>query len=292
MYDRLAVAPGASAAEVKTAYRKAALACHPDVVPADKKATAEAEFRRVAEAYSVLNDATKRGKYDAAIGVKRAAAKKPPVAAKKPAPAAKPRWAQPASSSGAGGKKPKRRPMVRKDADRVFDAEFGGQSIHDVLFSARYAARYGREMGAAGKASNARAEASTAPADITAQNVKAAARRFSELHPFVNPRDVKVGQWKRPTGLPGTHMPFVPFPGMQVPAGVTTELAPVAPPHTAELGAAEELDSMAVRQQSRLLSRPAGLEDAGTYGDTIKKLHRDSRHPHNMGVVYSYQRLY
>src|SRR5579863_5323292 len=62
-YEILGVAKGASADEVKKAYRKVALQFHPDRNPGDKEA--EEKFKEAAEAYGVLCDAQKRAAYDA-----------------------------------------------------------------------------------------------------------------------------------------------------------------------------------------------------------------------------------
>jgi len=62
-YEILAVARTASADEIKSAYRKAALKWHPDRNP-DQKHAAEEKFREATEAYSVLSDAEKRATYD------------------------------------------------------------------------------------------------------------------------------------------------------------------------------------------------------------------------------------
>ena len=66
-YEVLGVAKGASAEEIKSAYRKLALKWHPDrwVNGSDaEKKTAEENFKEAAEAYSVLSDPDKRAKYD------------------------------------------------------------------------------------------------------------------------------------------------------------------------------------------------------------------------------------
>ncbi len=61
-YEVLGVSKGASADEIKKAYRKMAIKYHPDKNPGDKEA--EEKFKEAAEAYDVLSDADKRAKYD------------------------------------------------------------------------------------------------------------------------------------------------------------------------------------------------------------------------------------
>src|SRR3954449_10775675 len=62
LYDTLGVKKGASADEIKKAYRKLAAQYHPDKNPGD--ATAEEKFKEVQNAYDVLSDAEKRKQYD------------------------------------------------------------------------------------------------------------------------------------------------------------------------------------------------------------------------------------
>jgi molecular chaperone DnaJ len=62
-YEVLSVSRTASAEEIKSAYRKAAMKWHPDRNP-NQKETAEAKFREATEAYSVLSDPKKRSAYD------------------------------------------------------------------------------------------------------------------------------------------------------------------------------------------------------------------------------------
>lgn len=61
-YDILGISKSASAAEIKKAYRKKAIAYHPDKNPGD--AEAEKKFKQAAEAYEILGDEQKRAQYD------------------------------------------------------------------------------------------------------------------------------------------------------------------------------------------------------------------------------------
>ncbi|MFT5172776.1 MAG: curved DNA-binding protein [Gammaproteobacteria bacterium] len=60
-YSIMSVEKGASADEIKRAYRKLARKYHPDV---SKEADAESHFKEVGEAYEVLKDPQKRAAYD------------------------------------------------------------------------------------------------------------------------------------------------------------------------------------------------------------------------------------
>jgi molecular chaperone DnaJ len=61
-YEELGVSKGATADEIKKAYRKLARKYHPDVNPGDK--TAEEKFKKISEAYGVLSNDEKRKQYD------------------------------------------------------------------------------------------------------------------------------------------------------------------------------------------------------------------------------------
>jgi molecular chaperone DnaJ len=62
LYDTLGVQKGASADEIKKAYRKLARQYHPDTNQGDK--AAEERFKQVQTAYDVLSDEEKRKQYD------------------------------------------------------------------------------------------------------------------------------------------------------------------------------------------------------------------------------------
>lgn len=61
-YEVLGVARGADAKAIKDAFRELAMKFHPD---RNKEPGAEEKFKRIAEAYAVLSDPTKRAEYDA-----------------------------------------------------------------------------------------------------------------------------------------------------------------------------------------------------------------------------------
>jgi molecular chaperone DnaJ len=61
-YEVLGIQKGASADEIKKAYRQQAKKNHPDLHPDDKEA--EARFKEINEAYEVLSDPEKKSRYD------------------------------------------------------------------------------------------------------------------------------------------------------------------------------------------------------------------------------------
>ena len=66
-YKILGVGRGANAYEIKKAYKKRALATHPDKhagASESKKRKTENKFKEVGEAYEVLSDTKKKSRYD------------------------------------------------------------------------------------------------------------------------------------------------------------------------------------------------------------------------------------
>jgi molecular chaperone DnaJ len=63
LYAVLGLAPGASSADIKRAYRRLSRRYHPGINPGDR--AAEALFRRITEAFETLTDPARRQQYDA-----------------------------------------------------------------------------------------------------------------------------------------------------------------------------------------------------------------------------------
>ncbi|RKF64120.1 putative J domain-containing protein [Erysiphe neolycopersici] len=63
-YAVLNLENSATADQIKSAYRKAALKHHPDKVSADRKQEAHAKFQEIAFAYAILSDPKRRKRYD------------------------------------------------------------------------------------------------------------------------------------------------------------------------------------------------------------------------------------
>lgn len=61
-YDILGVPRDSDQVEIRRAFRRLAMTCHPDVKPGDS--ACEARCKEAAEAYEVLRDPRKRAAYD------------------------------------------------------------------------------------------------------------------------------------------------------------------------------------------------------------------------------------
>ncbi|KAG6139327.1 hypothetical protein E4U34_006097 [Claviceps purpurea] len=63
-YEVLGLEKEATADQIKSAYRKAALQNHPDKVPDDRKDEAHSKFQQIAFSYAILSDPVRRKRYD------------------------------------------------------------------------------------------------------------------------------------------------------------------------------------------------------------------------------------
>lgn len=105
-YKVLGVDKSASSNEIAKAYKKLALKYHPDKNPEGKE-KAEENFKKITEAYEVLNDAEKRKSYDQ-FGK--------------------------ASLNGGGGGGPGGGGVSFAEADQIFKAFFGGNDPFSMFF--------------------------------------------------------------------------------------------------------------------------------------------------------------
>lgn len=63
-YETLGIQKNASKSDIKKAYRKFALRCHPDKVPANQREEASEKFKLISEAYEILSDPEQKERYD------------------------------------------------------------------------------------------------------------------------------------------------------------------------------------------------------------------------------------
>ncbi|KAK7307480.1 hypothetical protein VNO77_40587 [Canavalia gladiata] len=67
LYEILGIPAGASNQEIKSAYRRLARVCHPDVAAIDRKNSSADDFMKIHAAYSTLSDPDKRANYDRSL---------------------------------------------------------------------------------------------------------------------------------------------------------------------------------------------------------------------------------
>jgi len=157
-YAALGVARGASAEELKRAYRREALRWHPDRAAAGDKAAAEARFKKISAAYARLSGRESGGGSGSGRSGQSGHGASAGDAAEEFARRARAARAANASASGrAGGYTYEyRRDFTRDDAERVFREMFGSDSssfMREVERAMREAAARGggaRGFGGAG----------------------------------------------------------------------------------------------------------------------------------------------
>lgn len=133
-YTTLGLPPFAGEAAVRTAYRKLARTCHPDLHHGDKRA--EERFKAINEAYEVLSSADKRAAYDAALRRTLTPNAAPPPASsgagktqeRKPPPAA----AKPSGGSGSSTAPPPPKPPPAPQAETP-KLDPHAAAIHDLF---------------------------------------------------------------------------------------------------------------------------------------------------------------
>jgi curved DNA-binding protein CbpA len=343
LYKRLRVQTEASSAEIKAAYRKRALECHPDVVSVSEKAAAEAEFRRVSEAYAVLSNALERVAYDArakqetekkmqeksgvsanrGLSPRRAAA----AATRRTGfttPAAAPSGTTDTSAAGNESdgsswrtartfqqQKQKKNSFVRKDADRFFRDAFDGRTLDDVLFQARVRERraesarkkkYPSNTGPAASGSRSGDNGQEGPVgheEVLHRVLGNAAKQFADrLAKEYGHETVKKTKFVRfrgaPAEPPSDTLPFRPFIGVPLPAGVTAPPEPTCGlvTHVSE----EDVDRVANESVAPEVTSerimPKGSLHPSTRSQALHRNREAGFMAHNAGQVYSFHRIY
>ena len=126
-YEVLGVSQDADEGEIKNAYRTLAKKCHPDVNRGDTDA--EAKFKEINEAYSVLGDPEKRQAYDKKIRVKTADKTGVNRPAQKGAAENKPNIESKGSPDGKNAKTPADGKNGGKKKDRILRRVLDGSYI-------------------------------------------------------------------------------------------------------------------------------------------------------------------
>lgn len=193
--------------------------------------------------------------------------------------------------------------MVRGEADQVFREAFQGRTIHDIVFAARYAKKYGRDGSTARSATHRADGLAKSGADLTRESPEEAmqttagevARMYETRFKHVDPKLVKVHLTTNagePAPAPAAHMPFRPFAGTQLPPGVTAATAPVAEP-AVELKDTDEFRVEVDERGWRDLNLPKGygadVLDSPTYAKRLARNHADL---YNQGMLCSARRPY
>jgi len=179
-YELLGLAKSASDADVRRAYKKAALRWHPDKNPGDR-AHAETMFKRVAEAYRVLSDARQRAEYDRASVAQPATSSWWPAASTQRPPAARRDPVVTSTSRARAGAD------EMDEAWSLFEEFFGGRDPFkdfDAFFDDPASADFDRVFSNLGRASGS---ASTARAARTAGQGGGTTNAWPVRHPAPPP---------------------------------------------------------------------------------------------------------
>ncbi|CCW61689.1 unnamed protein product [Phytomonas sp. EM1] len=304
LYKRLQVEASATPEEIKAAYRRRALECHPDVVESHQRAQAEVQFRGVSEAYEVLSDPERRRAHDKSLGIDPEPLTTPTNARGASAADAKPTASSSAHSNRGARAAAWKKPFVRADADRLFAEAFDGKTVEQLLFEARRRRRL-RE-GSPGDDDD-RARPSSAAEEAFLHAIEHAAARIERSYgpSILRHLHVRSSLPRGPVRPPATRMPFRPFLNQKVPEGVTTPPTPRVDPVDLSMHPEMEVivpDPKAEREREREEARlhpkhlytpklPGGVELTRMQGlDRVKKTIMGAAH--NMGVLYSYHRPY
>jgi hypothetical protein len=272
-YEVLGVSNDATQEEIKQAYRKRALECHPDVVPEANRAAASSEFIRLSTAYDALTDPTANvldapqpPSHDTRINHQRDFAR------------------------------PRKR-AVRGEAEKTFSKAFNGKHVNDVLFELRMAAK--RRAGEGLQAQNVYSDIMgtqefTRQVNYWAQtaakqrgvNLNSAKMTVSNVPP-----GVRVGE----TRLPSSAVPFRPWKNMVIPDGIAVPAHPQQPTHIPLSSDAEGVNLVVGEGSAEIAHRDRRSASQKNNDEILwAKQHHVAQRlgPDNMGVVYSFQRPY
>lgn len=293
-YARLGVPRDATQTDIKQAYRRLALKCHPDVVNADSdggsnkaQQVAEARFRQVSEAYEVLSSATARKTLDEQLNREEEKKSFGRAALKE----------RPSPIATRSTRKTSFRGFVRKDADRVFAEAFDGKTVADVLFNVRFRAKWKKKVPREGE----KAEEELLRSDLAFEQLQRAAKRFEVQFGAEALNNAKIytsfSRTQQPPAPPSSYMPFHPF--QRVPEGVTAKPIPTLGKVT-NIGAdnKEDVAAMVVKRHA-----PGGGSKGALFGreelrssekcqDAAIDMHNNIQWASNQGHVYSYQRIF
>lgn len=287
-YQRLGLVPGSSLTDVdiKAAYRRKVLACHPDIVPDEEKHAAEAEFRRVSESYAVLMDPTRRATIDAAAAAASNDKRQADTRASTRESTQRPRAKRKDSRSA---------PFLRRDADKMFADAFNGKRVEDILFKEQFRSRHHQPAATKGEADAGATPHSEVLDRVIRQAATAFAAKVSKEYGAKVALNAKLHVYQPTPEVPkGSHIPFLMFHGLRAPAGVTTVEAPTMGPLCDTLTEPLEsfVDAKGTPRDPAPTKDEVGLWDPNRRQDTLKRFQSEATMKYNEGQWYSYHRPY